>query len=211
MVCPESLLGGDDTEGLTEQGGGHWRCAAKYDEAACLYKWGDGDGTGRVFILTDLDEIQTGKKYECLFLGDVSAEHDHIINMLRAATLLKQSQFDTDKEALLKAIHALNEKCEESLIHLAECRNIRACTEADVRAKCSYVAYCEDERLSIKNAGEVFKALYLPKDTPVMASDRLDELLRIMAMYINWADVKPKKSGEAKRAWDKIDQASPAP
>ena len=205
MVCTDVS---ENERGLTESGGrGQWRCAAKYEKGACLRKWHD-DGTGRVFMLTDLDEVQCGKKYECLFFGEVTAEQDHIIRMLRAATLLVQSKWNTEKKALLNAIHELNDQCEKKLISSAEVRNIRACTSADVKEKCSYKPYCEDPRLSLNNAGEIFKALYLPPDTTsTIGKDRLDDLLLIMAMYCNWADVKPKNSGQAKTAWRKIDAA----
>ena len=109
MVKPTSNV---DEKGLTETTG-HWRCAAKYLESACLYKWTD-DGVGRVLILTDLDEVRCGKEYACLFLGNVSAEQDHILNMLRAAKLLKTAQWNTTKEALLHSIRELNEACEKN-------------------------------------------------------------------------------------------------
>ena len=206
MVCPHTK---EDEEGLTESGGkrGHWRCVAKYSTGACLYKWEDNKGVGRVLILTDIDDLKCGCKYECCLLGEVSAEVDHILNMLRAAKLLKTAKWQTTKEDLLEAIRQLNDECEKQLITFGECRNIRACNMQDVQEKCTYKPYCEDERLSIKNGGEIFKALYLPPETPVIGPDRLDELLVIMAMYVNWEAVKPKNSGEMKNAWYKINEA----
>ena len=193
-----------ETKGLTDTQG-HWRCAAKYAKGACLFKWGDGEGVGRVLILTDLPDIKVGKNYECLFLGEISAEHEHILNMLKAAKLLKTAQYQTTKSELLDAIHTLNLECEKKLITLAECRTIRACTRQDLeKGNITYIPYCEDERLSLGNAGEVFKALYLGPETPVIDPDRLDQLLEIMAMYVNWYEVKPKNKGQMRDAWYKV-------
>ena len=205
MVSP----GSDEyATGLTQQGGSksHWRCAAKYVKGACLYKWTDSTGVGRVLVLTELSDMTCGQEYECLFLGNISKENDHIIGMFRAATLLKKAQWDTAKKSLLNAIHELNNDCEQQLIHLAECRNIRSCTMDDVEIKCSYKPYCEDKRLSIESGGEIYKALYLPPETPVISEERLDRLLCIMAMYVDWNAVKPKNAGEAKNAWYKINE-----
>ena len=149
-----------------------------------------------------------GQSYECLFLGRVSKEHDHILTMLRTARLLQATNFNTDKEAVLEAIHQLNEQADNKLIHFAECRTIRAITAEDfAKANIAWQPYCEDERLSIGNGGELFKALYLPPDTPTIDPERLDRLLEILAMYFDWAGVKPKSRGEAYRAWKKIDDA----
>ena len=65
----------------------------------------------------------------------------------------------------------------------------------------------EDERLSIGNGGALYKALYLPKDTPVIEPARLARLLEILASYFDWAGVKPKSNGEARKEWQKIADA----
>ena len=74
----------------------------------------------------------------------------------------------------------------------------------DVERKCNFKPYCEDPRLSILHGGEVFKALYLPPETPTIEPERLDKVFLLLAMYVDWDSVMPKNPGQAKNAWYKI-------
>ena len=128
--------------------------------------------------------------------------------MLRAAKLLKEANYDTDRETLLETIKKLNDQCEKKLMTFAECRTMRAITPFEYeKYGIGKAWYCEDERLSIGHGGEYYKALYLPPETPSIEPKRLDWLLEIMAMYFDWSAVRPKKNGEMMRAWRKIDDA----
>jgi len=119
-------------EDATMASTGDWRCAARYDKAtvgrwdggACLQKWGDGHGHGRVLVIKRQDEgaFSNGSKYAMYFLGpDRNKEDEHIIQMLRAATLLEKIP-ESKRELvngrlpaqdLVSAIEELNQACEK--------------------------------------------------------------------------------------------------
>ena len=102
---------------------------------------------------------------------------------------------------MLEAVEKLNEECENRLMHLVECRNIRACTTSDISAKCNWQPYCEDARLIINNAGQVYKALYVPPETPTRSNEDKEALLAVLCSCYDLSGCKPSKSGEMMTAW----------
>ena len=160
-----------------------WRCAAKYANGACLHSFNDKAGAGRVLVLANTDWLQDGMKYEIVFLGECNATQDNVINMLKTAKLLEESNWDVGDESMLVAIQKLNEECERKLITLSECRIIRACKREDIEQRCKWTPYCEDERLSINNGGMLYKALYAPPETKSLDDDLRDKVLASLVCF----------------------------
>ena len=152
-------------------------------------------------VFGDVDNLQVGVSYKIVLVGKCTEREEHVFNLLKAGKLLKQSGFKSDKPALLDAIEKLNEKCEKRLMHLAECRNIRACATEDIGKKLGYKPYCEDARLSINNAGQVYKALYVPPDTPTITHTDREALLEALCACYDLSECKPKSRGPKWDAW----------
>ena len=142
---------------------GCWRCAIKYAPAtattdwkggACLQKWGDGDGQGRVLVLKhDADEFQDDRLYTVFLLGPDTNQKDYfIVTLLKCATLLDQTKGKTDTSSLLEGLVALNEECSNKLGSLAICRTVRTCNLEDTQ-HIHYRPYCENKLLSICEGG----------------------------------------------------------
>ena len=222
-VKPEACLKKDAAMAAT----GDWRCAARYDTVgweggACLQKWGDGDGHGRVLVINREDGgvFTDGKKYAMYFLGpDRKPEDEFLIQMLRAATLLEkipESQRvlvdgKLPAEDIVSAIEELNQSCEKSLQSLAECRNLRSCNHKEFKERCPHrEPYCCDARLSFAAGGCPFKGLYVPKDTEVIDSGFKSDLLACMIAYHDFAGLeKPKKAGPKRNAYWYVQAAGP--
>ena len=195
FVKPELI----NTPGLSKQNG-VWRCAAKYESGACLARFAD-TGLGMVLVFGDVDNVQAGGKYQIVLVGQCTARQKHVFTLLKAGKLLKKTEGKTDKASLLEAVEKLNEHCENRLMHFAECRNIRACTTKDMKDGFSWKPYCEDPRLSINNAGQVFKALYVPPETPTISSEDKDALLAALCSCYDLSQCKPGSKGELMAAW----------
>ena len=115
---------------------------------------------------------------------------------------MQSSEWQTTKDKLLNAIQELNEICEKKLVHMSECRTIRACASLDIEQKFNWKAYCEDPRLSIDHAGQVFKALYVPPETKELTMEEKELLFMALCSCFDLSGVKPKKlSGAKGKAW----------
>ena len=185
----------------TQQNGGCWRCAAKYEDGACLAKWAD-DGSGKTIVFSNPLDMRAGSTYSIVLLGTTTEEQDQILTLLRSARLLQSSDWHLAKDKLLNAIEELNILCESSLVQMSECRTIRACASLDLEKKCNWKAYCEDPRLSIDNAGQAFKALYVPPETKELTMEEKELLFMALCSCFDLSGVKPKKLSAAKgKAW----------
>ena len=56
-------------------------------------------------------------------------------------------------------------------------------------------------RLSINNAGQVFKALYVPPETPTISSEDKDALLAALCSCYDLSQCKPGSKSELMAAW----------
>ena len=91
---------------------------------------------------------------------------------------------------------------------IVQARWIRSATKDEIKARCTWEPYCEDERLSISCGGELYRALYIPPDTPAISADAREELLTVLCSYYSVAECKPKKKGEMMDAWNWMQSAS---
>ena len=158
-------------------------------------------GMGRVLVLTDLDEVQHGRKYEIVLLGVCNKVQEEVITLLKTAELLKECEWQVENDAMLDAIRKLNEECENKLINLAECRNIRACNGEDIKKRCGWLPYCEDPRLSINNPGMLYKALYVPPETDTLDDAKRDKVLASLVCWYDLSTCKPKPNCKSKVKW----------
>ena len=99
------------------------------------------------------------------------------------------------------AIERLNDRCENKLKSLVECRWVRSATKEDVKNVCGWVPYCEDQRLSINGGGELYKALYIPKDTPAISDEARADLLALFCSHHSMEECRPKNKGQMMDAW----------
>ena len=86
------------------------------------------------------------------------------------------------------------------------------CTTAAIDGRCNWKPYCEDPRLSINNAGQVFKALYVPPETPTISHEDRDQLLMALCSCYDLEPYKPKsKAKSLMKAWQWATQWKPKP
>ena len=115
-------------------------------------------------------------------------EQEHVITLLRASKLLRTTGFDADKETLIQGIVKLNEECEQRLIKLAE---VGECTSEDISTKCAWKAHCENEKLSLNNAGQLLKALYISPETKALHDKDRFLILDTLMMQYGMSGAKP--------------------
>jgi hypothetical protein len=205
-----------------------WRCPASFHtaptgfEGACLQKYGDGHGHGRVLVInrSEMGEFWNGEKYVTYFLGpDRSQEEEFLIQMLLAAKTLdkipesKRVLVDGKfpAEDVVSAIEELNKACEKSHSDWAMCAGKRRCNYAEFKEKCPQrESYSCAPMWSFAAAGVSFKALYLPEETEVIDSGFKNDLLACLIAYHDFAGLqKPKNAGPKRNAYRYVQAAGP--
>ena len=150
----------------------------------------------------DPKEFKVGGAYQICLVGVLTQEQEEMVTLFRSAKLLQKSGFDTNRDVLLQSIEQLNEECEGHLIHLAECRTVRACTAKDLEEHCHHMkkVYCEDVRLSINSEGVCYSVLYVPPETPPFTEEQKEWLFMRLAGCYDLSGVKPNRKAEVKHA-----------
>ena len=76
---------------------------------------------------------------------------------------------------------------------MAECRTTRARTCLDVEAAMiGHAPYCEDQRFTIGNGGQRFKALYVAPEVESISNDDRNEVLELLSSFYDLSGCKPK-------------------
>ena len=65
-------------------------------------------------------------------------------------------------------------------------------------------SYCENAALSLSTFGVAFKALEVPKDTPVISDDDRANLLDVLCCFYDFTLNKPSGTGDLRDAWDTV-------
>ena len=168
---------------------------------ACTGDEVEGDEVFSAYIGNNLDReaIKKGDKTTCLLENQIS--------LLRTAQLLakigavelevnSREGRKRHKEAILKAIHLLNEENERVLGKMSQVVTIQTAPWKDTKHGQRKI-YCENPTLSIDNPGKPFRALAIPYGSvPTLTSMDLQMWLDLAASFLNLETVQVNGAGQ---------------
>ena len=105
------------------------------------------------------------------------------------------------KPALVRAITRLNNASEQTILAKLPHIRLQSAGKQEIKDK-QLQSYCEDPALSLSTPGVVFKALEVPKDTPVISDADRANLLDVLCCSYDFTKNQPKGTGDLKDAWD---------
>ncbi len=122
-------------------------------------------------------------------VGNLTTSQEIEINILKGCTLLTHLNGAAVTIAnLLRAIEALNARCEQRLGRMTMAKMVTAKDPAGFATP-----YCDHYRLSLARPGQTFRALVLEHDqVGVCSAADVDEILAAAAAFTRVEDYKPE-------------------
>ena len=190
-----------------------WFCGS------CIHRWTwAGDGRHRLMVACTGDEVD-GDEVFCAYIGNTLDTEaikkgdkttcllENQIKLLQTTQLLAKIgtvALDVSnpegrkrhKEAILKAIHLLNEESERVLGKMSQVVTVQTAPWKDTKHGQRRI-YCEDEKLIIANPGKPFRALAIPYGSvPTLTSNDLQMWLDPAASFLNLEEVQVTGQGQ---------------